>query len=113
MAAVQTNWDVFSRIRENRRAIRSLGVGRLGVFGSFTRNEQHDESDVDILVEFERGKKSLDHFMELAFLLEDILQRRVELVTVESLSPHLGPRILAEVQDVPLGSEAFCTSCIT
>lgn len=103
MAAVQTNRDVFSRLREHRETIRSLGVGRLGVFGSFTRNEQHDESDVDVLVEFEKGEKSFDRFMELAFLLEDILQRRVELVTTESLSPYLGPRILAEVQDVPLG----------
>lgn len=103
MAAVQTNRDVFSRLREHRGAIRSLGVGRLGVFGSFTRNEQHDESDVDVLVEFEKGEKSFDRFMELAFLLEDILQRRVELVTTEALSPYLGPRILAEVQDVPLG----------
>jgi predicted nucleotidyltransferase len=104
VAAVQTNRDVFSRLREHREAIRSLGVGRLGVFGSFTRNEQHDESDVDVLVEFEKDKKNFDRFMELAFLLEDILQRRVELVTVESLSPHIGPRILAEVQDVPLGT---------
>lgn len=103
MAAVQTNRDVFSRLREHRETIRSLGVGRLGVFGSFTRNEQHDESDVDVLVEFEKGEKSFDRFMELAFLLEDIVQRRVELVTTESLSPYLGPRILAEVQDVPLG----------
>ncbi|HSK74961.1 MAG TPA: nucleotidyltransferase family protein [Thermoanaerobaculia bacterium] len=103
MAAVKTSRDIFSRLRDHREAIRSLGVGRLGVFGSFTRNEQHSDSDVDILVEFEKGEKSFDHFMGLAFLLEDILQRRVELVTVESLSPHLGPRILAEVQDVPLG----------
>lgn len=102
MVAVQTNRDVFLRLQEHGEAIRSLGVGRLGVFGSFSRNEQQGDSDVDVLVEFKKGKKSFDRFMELAFLLEDILQRRVELVTVESLSPHLRSRILAEVQDVPL-----------
>jgi predicted nucleotidyltransferase len=41
--------------------------------------------------------------MAVAILLEKLLQRRVELVTRESLSPQIGPRILTEVQDVPLG----------
>lgn len=36
--------------------------------------------------------------MELAFLLEDILGRKVDLLTPESLSPHIGPKILAEVE---------------
>jgi hypothetical protein len=54
-------------------------------------------------VEFEPGKKSFDNFMETAFLLEDELQRSVELVTTEALSPHIGPRILAEVEDVLVG----------
>ena len=45
-----------------------------------------------------------DGFMDLAFLLEETLERTVELITAEALSPHLGPKILAEVQDVPLES---------
>jgi predicted nucleotidyltransferase len=60
--------------------------------------EQTDRSDVDILVEFEPGKKSFDNFMQLAFFLEDTLGRRVELVTPEALSPHIGPHILREVE---------------
>jgi hypothetical protein len=42
--------------------------------------------------------KSFDHFMELSFVLEEVFQRRVELVTIESLSPHIGPHILKEVE---------------
>lgn len=102
--AVETKQEVFRRLQEQGGKIRSLGVARLGVFGSFLRGEQHKDSDVDVLVQFAEGRKSFDSFMELAFLLEDVLQRRVELVTVESLSPYLGPRILEEVQDVPLGA---------
>jgi predicted nucleotidyltransferase len=75
-----------------------LGVKRIGLFGSYVRGEQRAESDVDLLVEFEAGRKSFDAFMELSFWLEAIMQRKVELVTVESLSPYIGPHILKEVE---------------
>ncbi|MBM3133363.1 MAG: nucleotidyltransferase family protein [Chloroflexi bacterium] len=100
--AVQTKQDVVGLLRQNRASIESLGVKRLGMFGSFARGEQRTESDVDFLVEFKRGQKSFDNFMQLSFLLEDILQRRVELVTSEALSPYIGPHILKEVEYVPL-----------
>ena len=77
----------------------SLGVRKLGIFGSFVRGEARADSDVDMLVEFEPAKKTFDNFMALSFLLEDLLQRRVELVTSESLSPYLRPHILDEVED--------------
>lgn len=102
MAAVETSQDILDRLRSHRDQIRALGVERLGLFGSFVREEQNTGSDVDFLVRFRPEAKSFDRFMALAFLLEDLLQRRVELVTTEGLSPHLGPRILDEVQDVAL-----------
>jgi predicted nucleotidyltransferase len=101
--AVETKEEIVERLRTQAEQIRSLGVRRLGVFGSFVKDAQRPESDVDVLVEFEPERKSFDGFMELAFLLEELLQRRVELVTPESLSPYLRPRILTEVQDVSLG----------
>jgi predicted nucleotidyltransferase len=76
----------------------NLGVRRLGLFGSFARGEERPDSDIDILVEFAQGKKSFDAFMQLSFLLEELLGQPVELVTVESLSPYLGPHILKEVE---------------
>jgi len=102
MAAVATKQEIFCRVQAHREAIRSLGVERLGLFGSFVRGEQGSQSDVDLLVRFRPEEKTFDNFMELAFLLEDLLQRRVELVTTEGLSPYLGPHILEEVQDVAL-----------
>lgn len=73
---------------------------RLALFGSVLRNEAGSESDVDILVEFAPGAKSFDRLLALFDLLEERLGRRVEVVTTEALSPFLGPRILAEAQDV-------------
>jgi len=50
-----------------------------------------------ILVEFAPEKHTFDNFMDVAFLLEEILGRKVELITPEALSPHIGPHILKEV----------------
>jgi len=100
----QTKADVFSRSRDLENQLRSLGVKRLGLFGSFVREEQVPKSDVDFLLEFEPGRKSFDNFMRIAFLLEEVLERPVELVTTEALSRHLSPRILNEVEDVLAGS---------
>lgn len=83
---------------QNQARIRALGVQRLGLFGSFVRDQQASESDIDLLVEFSVGKKTFDNFIKLSFLLEDVLQRRVELITPDSLSPYIGPRILSEVE---------------
>jgi predicted nucleotidyltransferase len=102
MAAVADHHEILRRIRGRGKEIRSLGVERLGLFGSFVRGEQGPQSDVDLLVRFRPEEKSFDNFMDLAFLLEDLLQRKVELVTTEGLSPYLGPHILDEVQDVTL-----------
>jgi hypothetical protein len=53
---------------------------------------------VDILVEFDPDQKTFDNFMQLAFFLEDLFDRKVDLITTESLSPYLGPHILREVE---------------
>lgn len=99
---VQTKDDIVDVLRVNEASLRGLGVKRLGLFGSFVRGEQTGDSDVDVLVEFEAGQKSFDHFMALSFLLEDLLGRQVEIVTPEALSPHIGEYILQEVEYVPL-----------
>jgi uncharacterized protein len=96
--------DVLNKLRENRNQLQALGVKRLGLFGSFVHGEQKGGSDVDLIVEFETGKKTFDNFMALSFLLEALLQRRIELVTAESLSPYIGPYILKEAEYVSLAA---------
>jgi uncharacterized protein len=92
--------EAHTRLSACASEIRALGVVRLALFGSVLRGEASAESDVDLLVEFSAGAKSFDTFMALADLLEDRLGRAVELVTLEALSPHIGPKILAEAKDV-------------
>jgi predicted nucleotidyltransferase len=95
---VQTKQDVLKILSENRARIGALGVKRLGLFGSFLSGRQTPDSDVDFLVQFDPAQKTFDNFMELTFLLEELLQRRIELVTTDALSPYIGPHILKEVE---------------
>lgn len=98
--AIQTKSNLISLIKNQRDQIQNFGVKRLGVFGSFVREEQTPNSDVDLLVEFEPGKKTFKNFIRLCFYLEELFEREVELVTPESLSPYIGPHILQEVEYV-------------
>jgi predicted nucleotidyltransferase len=101
---VRTKQDILSVLHQNRFRLKALGVKDIGLFGSFVRDEQRPDSDIDLLVEFEPNRKTFDSFMELSFFLEDVLRHRVELITVESLSPYLGPHIIKEVEYVAFAS---------
>ena len=95
-----TRQHVFDVLTSSEPEIRALGVSRLALFGSVLRNQARPDSDVDLLVQFLPGAKTYDHFLALSELLEQRLGRRVELVTTDSLSPFIGPRILGEAEDV-------------
>jgi predicted nucleotidyltransferase len=98
--SAQTKEFVLMLIRQHESDIKTFGVRRMGLFGSFVRDQQGKDSDIDILVEFEPGLKTFDNFIHLAFFLEDILKRRVEIVTPDALSPYIGPHIMKEVEYV-------------
>jgi uncharacterized protein len=95
-----TRQEALNRIEACTDEIRALGVVRLALFGSVRHDRARPDSDVDLLVQFEPGAKTFERFLTLAELLENQLGRRVELVTVEALSPYIGPRILADAEDV-------------
>ncbi|MFP4089096.1 MAG: nucleotidyltransferase family protein [Cyclobacteriaceae bacterium] len=73
-------------------------INYLGVFGSYVRNEQHELSDIDILVDFDPDfyPGYLD-FLSLEEYLSDLLKTRVDLVTISSLQKRVGQHILDEV----------------
>lgn len=100
----QTKEDLLRLVQAHQDQIKAFGVSRLGIFGSFTRGQQKEESDVDVLVEFVPECKTFDAFMHLSFFLEDLFGRPVELVTSESLSPYIGPHILSETEYVNLSA---------
>lgn len=101
---IQTKQQLLERIRGQSQQFRAYGVKRVGVFGSFRRGQQTQQSDVDLLVEFDPAQKTFVNFMKLLFFCEELLGRKVDLLTVESLSPYIGPYILQEVEYVPLNA---------
>ncbi len=97
-----TKQDLMLAISENSTIIKSFGVKGIGLFGSFLKGTATENSDVDLLVDFIPEEKNFDNFMDLSFFLETLLERKVELVTRQSLSKYIGPHILKEVQNVSL-----------
>ena len=76
-------------------ALRLNDVKRASLFGSVVRGELTDESDIDLLVEF-KGRKSLLDLVGLKLELEEVLKRKVDVLTYNSLHPLLKDRILRE-----------------
>ncbi|MDL1969278.1 MAG: nucleotidyltransferase family protein [Deltaproteobacteria bacterium] len=76
-------------------ALKQNDVKRASLFGSVVRGELTDESDIDILVEF-KGRKSLLDLVGLKLELEEMLKRKVDILTYNSLHPLLKDRILRE-----------------
>ena len=74
-------------------------VEPLGVFGSYVRDEQSSNSDLDLLVTFHEPP-SLLRFIELENYLSDLLGVKVDLVMKDALKPRIGERILDEVVTV-------------
>ncbi len=72
------------------------GVREIGIFGSYVRNENKKNSDIDILVELEKPM-GFFKFIRLERYLSELLGAKVDLVTKNALKPHIGQRILAEV----------------
>ncbi len=96
--------ELIKCILEQRERFSFFGVTSIGLFGSFVRGDQTDSSYIDILVEFTPEKHTFDNFMDVSFLLEETLGRKVEVVTLEGLSPYIGPHILKEVERVPVAA---------
>lgn len=71
------------------------GVKRAALFGSVVRGEAAEESDIDILVEFE-GRKSLLDLAGLQIEIQELLGKKVDVLTYGSLHPLLRDRILKE-----------------
>jgi predicted nucleotidyltransferase len=92
-----TKEKILGKIEKNREKIKKYGVKRIGLFGSYIRNEQGEKSDIDILVKFEEGMKTFDNYMDLKFFLEDLFGYKVDLVMSDAIKPRLKPYIMKEV----------------
>lgn len=73
--------------------LKEAGVLRSAIFGSYVRGEERENSDIDILVEFPKGKSLLD-LVRLERKLKEVLGKKVDLVEYSTIKPRLKPYIL-------------------
>jgi len=96
-----TKEQVAERLATHAKELRSLGVRSPDIFGSVARGDARPESDVDLLVEFERVPGFIG-YVRLRNRLEQILGRHVDLVMASGLHPRLRERVLREARHVAL-----------
>ena len=93
-----TKKEIKKIIREHREILKNYKVKSIFLFGSYVRNQQKEDSDIDLLVEFEED--TYHNFINLIFALEELLKKEVTVVSKEDLSPYIRPYILREVEKI-------------
>jgi uncharacterized protein len=99
-ATMLNNETILKTLSENLSEVQKYNVDQIGLFGSYIRDEQSNDSDIDILVNFKTGKKSFDTYMDLKFYLEDLFKQKIDLVIADALKPDLKNNILESVKYV-------------
>jgi predicted nucleotidyltransferase len=82
-------------LQKEQQRIAAFGVRALFLFGSVARDQAQADSDVDLLVEFGQSP-TFRGYMDLKFFLEDLIGRRVDLVTRSGLRPRALPEVERE-----------------
>ena len=95
---------ILQILAAHKHQLAAYGVSQIGLFGSYVRNEATEHSDIDLLVDIRKDKKTFNNFLSLNYYLEELLGKKVELVTTQSLSPYIGPHILKTVEYVSIAS---------
>lgn len=72
---IQDKEQILRLIRNIEDTIRNYGVSRIGLFGSYVRGDQEENSDIDLIVQFEKGEKSYMKFFKLSEYLESLLKK--------------------------------------
>lgn len=93
-----TNIEILDYLRSNKEELRKeFGVIKIGLFGSYSRNEQNENSDIDIAIEIEKAKKSLKNFFAIKRTLEEQFGKKVDLGIESSLKPMVKEFVQKEI----------------
>ncbi len=90
--------DVLKKLEANLPEIRErFGIETIGIFGSVSRGEDTDTSDIDILYTFQKGKSSFRNYAGVVDFLEELLGREIDFVSLECLNPNLKPYVEPDI----------------
>jgi predicted nucleotidyltransferase len=90
---LHTKDEILKLLEKNREQIKEFGVSKLGLFGSYAKGEQNEDSDMDFLVLFKEGQKNYDNLFKTAEFLESLFDCEVDVLTDKSISNWLKPHI--------------------
>ena len=92
-----TREKILALLHQHQTALKDMGVSRVGLFGSRSRGEETNSSDIDLLLEFLPDRKNFTNYMQACRLLESLFDAPLDIVTREAISPYLLPYIEQEV----------------
>ena len=78
---------ILGKLTKEKKKLKNKGVKKIGLFGSYARDEQKKESDIDFLIEMK--KIDFDNYLYVLHLLEKMFRRKVDLVIEKDLKPEL------------------------
>jgi len=94
--------ELLKELRKNKKKIKEFGVKRIGIFGSFARDEAGEKSDIDVVVEFEKGKATFKNVCGLVDFLEGLFNREVDILTPDGIESirikHIKEEIKREIE---------------
>ncbi len=88
--------EIRKKILDNRQSIRQFGVRKIGFFGSYVRGQQHEGSDIDMIVIFDEEQHTYANYFDLYEYVESLLDHKVDLLTPEGVSGYILPVIEKE-----------------
>jgi Predicted nucleotidyltransferases len=91
------NRDIQAILQEHKDyLVEKFGVIEIAIFGSYARGEQREDSDIDLIVDFKKGWKTFDNYMDLKFYLEELFGKKVDLMIKSAINPRIKPFIIEE-----------------
>jgi predicted nucleotidyltransferase len=98
---METKLDIVENLKQIKPQLLLFGVSDIGLFGSVVKSMANAHSDIDILLDFEPQKETYLNYLASCELLEKTFSNeRLDIVTKNGLSPHIGKTILSEVEYV-------------
>jgi len=98
-----TKESIIKELESHKKQLKELGVKRVALFGSYAQGSFTEDSDIDFLVEFRKGRGLFKDYSNLTNFLEDMFQKKIDIVKPHLVRKELrssileGERIEAEI----------------
>ncbi|MFT4304566.1 MAG: nucleotidyltransferase family protein [Candidatus Woesearchaeota archaeon] len=92
-------FEILKELEKNKSKIQALGVKKISLFGSYARNEENKNSDIDFIVEFEKGRGLFRDYSNLLNLLKSIFKKNIDIVKKKYVREEIIPYIKKDIEN--------------